>query len=72
VKSVDPLPTDEAYKSIGADMPDHDRQPPPVHLVCCTLMSTRKHARGVRHQAKSSTTLDVELQNVLKTWLIKY
>jgi hypothetical protein len=25
VESVDPLSTDEAYESIGADMADHDR-----------------------------------------------
>jgi hypothetical protein len=25
VKPIDPLSTDEAYESIGADMPDRDR-----------------------------------------------
>jgi hypothetical protein len=45
---------------------------PPADLVSRAPMTTMKHAHGVRHQAKPSTTLDVELQKLLKTWLIKY
>jgi hypothetical protein len=35
-------------------------------------MNTRRRARGVRDRANLSMTISIELQNVLKTWLIKY
>jgi hypothetical protein len=35
-------------------------------------MNTRRHARGLRGRAKPSMMIFVELQKLLKTWLIKY
>jgi hypothetical protein len=42
------LSTDEAFESIGADMPDHDRRPSRAHLLPRVLMNTRRRARGFR------------------------
>jgi hypothetical protein len=35
-------------------------------------MNTRRHAYRFRGQAKPSITISIELQKLLKTWLIKY
>jgi hypothetical protein len=72
VEPVDPLSTDEAYESIGADMPDYDRRPSHAHLLPCVPMNTRRRARGVRGRARPLMMISVELQKLLKTWLIKY
>jgi hypothetical protein len=47
VESVDLLSIDEAYESIGADMPDHNRCRSHVHLFCRIPLNTRRHAREV-------------------------
>jgi hypothetical protein len=47
VESVDLLSIDEAYESIGVDMPDHNRCRSRVHLFCCIPLNTRRHAREV-------------------------
>jgi hypothetical protein len=70
--AVDPLSTDEAYESIGPDMPNHDRRPSRAHLLPHILMNTRRYAHGFRGRAKPSMTIFVELQKLLKTWLIKH
>jgi hypothetical protein len=67
VEPVNPLSTDEAYESIRADMPDHDRRPSCAHLLPHVPMNTRRRARGVRGQAKPSMMIFVELQKLLKT-----
>jgi hypothetical protein len=46
--SVDPLLTDEAYESIGADMSDHDRRRSRAHLLPHISMNTSRRAHGVR------------------------
>jgi hypothetical protein len=69
---VDPLSTDEAYESIGADMLDHDRRPFRANLLPHVLMNTRRCAQGFRGRAKPSMMMFAELQRLLKTWLIKY
>jgi hypothetical protein len=61
VEPIDLLSTDEAYESIGADMPDHDRLRSRVHLLYHVPMSTRKHVHGVRGRAKPSMMISVEL-----------
>jgi hypothetical protein len=48
VEPVDSLSIDEAYESIGVDMPDHDRRPSCVHLHPCVPMNTRRCARVFR------------------------
>jgi hypothetical protein len=53
-----------------ADMPDHDRWSSHAHLLPRVLMNTRRRARGFRGQAKPSMMIFVELQKLLKTWLI--
>jgi hypothetical protein len=70
--AVDPLSTDEAYESIRADMPDHDRRPSHAHLLPHIPMNTRRYARGFRGRVKPSITISAELQKLLKTWLIKH
>jgi hypothetical protein len=72
VEPVDPLSTDEAYESIGVDMPDHERRRSHAHLLPHVPMNTRRRARGVRGRAKPSMIISAELQKLLKTWLIKY
>jgi hypothetical protein len=47
VESVDLLSIDEAYESIGADMPDHDRCRSHAHLFRRVPMDTWRHAREV-------------------------
>jgi hypothetical protein len=44
VESVDLLSIDEAYESIGTDMPDHNRCRSRAHLFCRVLMNTRRRA----------------------------
>jgi hypothetical protein len=41
------LSIDEAYESIGADMPDHDRCRSRAHLFHRVLINTRRSAREV-------------------------
>jgi hypothetical protein len=67
VESVDPLSTDEAYESIGADMPDHDRRPSCAYLLSCVPMNTRRRAHRVSGRAKPPMMISVELQILLKT-----
>jgi hypothetical protein len=61
VESVDALSTDEAYKSIGVDMLDHDRRRSRAHLLPRVLMNIRRRAHGVRGRAKQSMIISVEL-----------
>jgi hypothetical protein len=61
VEPVDPLSTDEAYESIGVDMPDHDRRRSHAHFLPRVPMNTRRHAHGVRGRAKPSMIIYVEL-----------
>jgi hypothetical protein len=72
VELVDSLSSDEAFESIGADMPDHDRWPSRAHLLPRVLMNSRRHARGFRRRTKPSMMISAELKKPLKTWLIKY
>jgi hypothetical protein len=72
VELVDPLSTDEAFESFGADISDHDRRPSRAHLLPHGPMNTRRHAHGFRGRAKQSMMISAELQKHLKTWLIKY
>jgi hypothetical protein len=65
VEPVDPLSTDEAYESIGVDMPD-DRRRSRAHLLHRVLVNTRRCARGVSGRAKPSMIIFVELQNFWK------
>jgi hypothetical protein len=52
VELVDPLSIDEAYESIGVDMPNHVRRPSHAHLHPYVPMNTRRHACGVRGRVK--------------------
>jgi hypothetical protein len=63
VELVDPLSTDEAYESIGVNMPDHDRRRSRAHLLPRVSMNTRSRAHGVRGRAKPSMIISVELKN---------
>jgi hypothetical protein len=47
VEPVNPLSTDEAYESIGVDMPDHDRRQSRTHLLPRVPMNTRRCAHGL-------------------------
>jgi hypothetical protein len=66
VEPVDPLSTDKASKSIGADMPDHDRRPSRAHLLPRIPMNTRRRARRVRDRAKPSMMISAELQKLFE------
>jgi hypothetical protein len=72
VEPVNLLSTDEAYETIGVDMPDHDRQRSRAHLLPRIPMNTRRCAHEVRGRVKPSMIIFAELQKLLKTWLIKY
>jgi hypothetical protein len=72
MEPVDPLSIDEAFESIEADMPDHDRWPSHAHLLPCVPVNTRRRARGVRVLAKPSMTISATLKKLLKTWLTLY
>jgi hypothetical protein len=67
VELVDLLSSDEAFESIGADMPNHDRRPSRAHLLPHVLMNSRRCARGFRGRAKPSRMISAELQKLLKT-----
>jgi hypothetical protein len=64
VESVDLLSTDEAYETIGVDMPDHDRQRSRAHLLPRVPMNTRRCAHGVRGRVKPSMIIFAELQKL--------
>jgi hypothetical protein len=66
VEPVDPLSINEAYESIGANMPDHDRLSSRAHLLSRVPMNTRRCAHGVRGRAKPSMIISAELQFFLK------
>jgi hypothetical protein len=72
VELVDPLSTDEAFESIGADMPDPNRWRSCAHLLPRVLMNTRRRAHGIRGRTKPWMMISAELEKLLKTWLIKY
>jgi hypothetical protein len=69
VEPIDPLSTDEAYESIGADMSDHDRGRSCAHLLPCILMNTRRRVHGVRGRAKPSLMISAELQNLFENFI---
>jgi hypothetical protein len=58
---VDWLSIDEAYESIGADMPDHIRCRSRAHLFRRVPTNTRRRAREVSGRAKPSMMIAIEL-----------
>jgi hypothetical protein len=61
VESVDLLSIDEAYESIRADMPDHNRCRSRAHLFRRVSMNTRRCAREVLGRVKPSMMIPAEL-----------